>query len=277
MYQRIPVAVRAIGAGLVVQIVGVMPFMALVNLNLTVLPSVPWSAFVELILLILFVKYFHGWGWPASTQEARRINFRANTLPAGRKKSIALGGALLGMTIFLLVVAGNQIVSLPAEAIGIFVQLTEAPPLTAITIFATAAVMTGVVEEVAFRGYMQVPLEGRYGQAVAILIVAVIFALIHFPSLLILPLFVIGGIGWGVLARISNSTLPGMVVHGLVDFVFFMWVFADTEAVVSLLESSILETGVDSTFVIVASLALVSGVGTVAFLRHASLVQDDPQ
>ncbi len=134
-----------------------------------------------------------------------------------------------------------------------------------------------MVEEVAFRGYMQVPLEGRYGQAVAILIVAVIFALIHFPSLLILPLFVIGGMGWGVLARISNSTLPGMVVHGLVDFVFFMWVFADTEAVVSLLESSILETGVDSTFVIVASLALVCGVGTVAFLRHASLVQDDPQ
>ncbi len=60
---------------------------------------------------------------------------------------------------------------------------------------------------------------------------AVIFTLVHFPPLLILPLFVIGAIGWGVLARISNSILPGMVVHGLVDFVFFMWVFADTEAV----------------------------------------------
>lgn len=267
MYQRIPVLARAVVAGLVVQIVGVMPFMALVQLNMTILPAVPWSAVVELILLFVFVRYFRGWGWPYSTQTARRSYFRANRVPPAMLGPVAVSAGLLGLTIFLLVILGNQIVSLQAEAIGSFTQLVEGPPVTAFAVLATLALATGIVEEAAFRGYMQVPLERRYGPVAGILIVAVAFSLVHFPPMQIFALYLIGAIGWGFLARLSDSTIPGMVAHGLVDFVFFMWILADTDSVVALLESSVLDSGPDSSFYLVIGLTVLSGAGTVLAMR----------
>jgi membrane protease YdiL (CAAX protease family) len=268
MYNRIPVLVRAIVGGLVVQIVGVMPFMALVQLNMTVLPSIPWSAFVEWILLFLFIKYFRGWGPPQKTAEIRRDHFRANRLASCARPFVVSATIFLGITILLLVVLGNQIVSLPAEAIGAFSTLVDGPPLTAVVILATVALMTGIVEESAFRGYMQVPLEQRYGPMPAILIVALAFSLVHFPPLTILPLFLVGAIGWGVLARLANSTVPGMIAHGLVDFAFFLWILFDKEVVISLLESSVQTTGVDNALLVVIGLTLVFGVGTVPAFRR---------
>jgi membrane protease YdiL (CAAX protease family) len=271
MYQRIPVLIRAIVAGLIVQIVGIIPFMMLVQMNLETLPSIPWSVAVELLLLFLFVKYFRGWGWPGSTQDARRSYFRAHRIPAEARPMVILAAVLLGVTILLLVVLGNQIVSMPEEGIGIFTQLVGGPPLTALAVLATLALATGIVEEAAFRGYMQVPMEDRYGAVTAVLVVAIVFSVVHFPPWPILPLYLIGAIGWGLLARLANSTIPGMVAHGLVDFTFFMWIFADTESVIALLKSSILTAGPDPTFYAVVGLTLLSLVGTgVAMRRLAS-------
>ncbi|NIM04086.1 MAG: CPBP family intramembrane metalloprotease, partial [Armatimonadetes bacterium] len=45
-------------------------------------------------------------------------------------------------------------------------------------IILTASVV-GITEEVGFRGYMQVPLEKRYGPVVAIAIVSTLFMVLH--------------------------------------------------------------------------------------------------
>lgn len=62
---------------------------------------------------------------------------------------------------------------------------------------------------------------------------------------------------------------PGMIAHGLVEFTFSIWIFVDHGTVVRLLESSVLETGVDSVFVVVAGLSAFSGAATVVALRRA--------
>lgn len=49
-------------------------------------------------------------------------------------------------------------------------ELSRYPTLSIAAFIFMAAVVAGVVEEAAFRGYMQVPLENRYGLWVAVII-----------------------------------------------------------------------------------------------------------
>jgi len=57
------------------------------------------------------------------------------------------------------------------------------------------SVVAGVTEEVAFRGYMQTPLERRFGLTAAIFIPGIAFGILHFPNhsrdvLVMLPYYV---------------------------------------------------------------------------------------
>ena len=75
-----------------------------------------------------------------------------------------------------------------------------------------AALVAGITEEVGFRGYMQVPLGKRYGPAIAITIVSIVFVLAHLNQAwaggILIILFIISVL-WGVLARVSGSLIPG--------------------------------------------------------------------
>lgn len=114
---------------------------------------------------------------------------------------------------------------------------------------------------------MQVPIEARRGPVVAVSVVAVAFAVAHFPPPLIVPLFVIGAAGWSILAWLLNSTVPGMIVHALVDAVFLCWVWYDPGGFQALLARSVIETGSDSVFVAAAVATAVSvGATGLAFV-----------
>src|SRR5208283_63132 len=99
------------------------------------------------------------------------------------------------------------------------------------TIFVTllmSAIVAGFSEESGFRGYMQSPLEGRYGPATAILITSVIFGLLHLSHGFFAPaiLFDIGwGAFYGLLAWRSGSIVPALVLHSAADFLEFMLVW----------------------------------------------------
>jgi len=103
--------------------------------------------------------------------------------------------------------------------------LTTLPPLTLATIVVTISVMAGIVEEVAFRGYMQGRIERRHGPVAAIFVVSVVFALAHFPtSLAAVPrmsLILIASVGYGILAYLTRSILPGLILHAAHDIVGF--------------------------------------------------------
>jgi membrane protease YdiL (CAAX protease family) len=236
--RRIPVVVRAVVTGFVVQIVGVGPFMILAQLNLQHGRAVPWAALVEIGILWLLWRYLGGAGWPTSTSATRRRWLRAGAVDRMLLPATVTAGLFYGLTVGCLVVVSNLWMPMPPEAVAAVVELARAPALTAMATLLMIAVSAGLVEEAAFRGYMQVPIEERHGPAIAIGVVALAFALSHAPAGPILPVFVLGAVSWGLLARLSGSIVPGVIVHILVDATFLLWIWRRPEGLEEFLASA---------------------------------------
>jgi membrane protease YdiL (CAAX protease family) len=212
---RIPVAIRAVVVGLAVAATGTLPWSALVGANLRYGATVPWASAVMAALLVLWWRYLvDGCGAPASTREARRRGSRANAVSED-VWGLAIGVGLLGLVATLLLqgVLG-RLVTLPQQR---DIDPTQYPALTVFAWVVMSAVVAGVVEETAFRGYMQGALERRYGLAPAIVVTGTVFGLIHFShpevGLVLLPFYLAVSAVYGLLAAATNSTLPGMVLH----------------------------------------------------------------
>lgn len=97
--------------------------------------------------------------------------------------------------------------------------------LIALCILTGAAAEAGIVEEAAFRGYMQGPLEERFGPAIAVVVVSVFFGFAHLANgrqeiAWLLPYTAFGAI-LGILAYMTNSIMPGVFLHAAVDAVRF--------------------------------------------------------
>jgi membrane protease YdiL (CAAX protease family) len=122
-----------------------------------------------------------------------------------------------------------------------------------------AAIVAGAVEEAGFRGYMQAPLERQYGPAVAIAIVAVVYFLAHFAPVSALPGFVLGAAAWGLLAYLSGSIWPGVILHSLVDTASFLWAWTYAVEAKTLAESAARQSRLDSSFYLLAACALLLG------------------
>ncbi len=144
--------------------------------------------------------------------------------PAVWAWSLMAGFLGLAASIGLYIVA-HRLVRWPAAAAPDF---SKSP---AITIFATllmSAIVAGFSEEAGFRGYMQGPLEHRYGPASAILITSVIFGLVHLSHGVFVPaiLFdIVWGAFYGLLAWRSGSIVPALVLHSAADFLEFVLVW----------------------------------------------------
>jgi len=261
--EGIPTAVQAVVLGLLVQAVGVLPFTFLASANLNHGASVPWAAAVELVLLFLLYRYLRGWGWPISTTILRRKLSRANHLEAHLRWPATVVTGLLGVSISLLIVLSYMVVRFPSAAGEAFLAMAAAPPVTAVALLMTLAVLTGIVEETAFRGYMQVPIERRHGPAMGVAVVSVAFAAAHSPPPWILPIFVIGATDWSILAWLLDSTVPGMIAHAVVDAIFLLWGWRDPSGFQALLARSVIETGSDSAFVALAIGTTVSVAATI--------------
>jgi membrane protease YdiL (CAAX protease family) len=74
-----------------------------------------------------------------------------------------------------------------------------------------------VVEEAAFRGYLQRGIERRHGPAAAILVTGLLFGLAHFThpevTVALLPYYLAVAAVYGALAWLTDSILPGLVLH----------------------------------------------------------------
>src|SRR5687767_15536912 len=88
------------------------------------------------------------------------------------------------------------------------------PASTVMALLLMAAPVAGIVEEAAFRGYMQGPIERRHGLVVAILITGTMFAIAHLDFTLILwPYYVAVAAIYGTVTSITGSILPAVVLH----------------------------------------------------------------
>lgn len=265
LWSRIPIVVRALVLGLVIQIVGVMPFMILVQLNLEALPALPWAALVEVGVLWGLWRYLGGAGPPSSTAQTRRRWRRAHPVDRGLWPATAASGLLYGLTLVSLSAFTNLWQPMPPEAVAGFLALARAPASMAVATLAMIAISAGFVEEMAYRGFMQKPIEERHGPAVAIAVVAVAFALSHTIPGPTLPLFALGATGMGLLAYLSGSIVPGIVVHILVDAGVLTWVWLRPEGIERFLAAANGPEG-SSWLPIAGAIALALAVATSAAL-----------
>jgi len=222
---RIPVVVRALVVGFVIQIVGVMPFLYMFRLNLEHGSRIPWAAAVEAVVLWLLWRYLRGAGWPASTSATRRRWLRADTVDRRMLPPTVATALLYGLTVVALSFFTALWKPMPVEAFANVLDAARAPAITGLVTLLMIAISAGIVEEAAFRGYLQRPIEERHGPAVAIVLVAFLFALAHAPAGPVLPVMAAGALGWGLLARLSGSIVPGIVVHTLVDANILLWIW----------------------------------------------------
>jgi uncharacterized protein len=217
----VTIALAAV-VGLAIATVGLMPWNIFAQLNVRWWPHLPWCVPVGLLWLFLFWRYLNGTGPPASTMQSRRELLGARPLygPAARWCAFASASGLIALLMLYFVTI--QFVDLPPDAFRPR-SVAALPPAVVIPAVLMSAVVAGVVEEAAYRGYMQGILERRFRAPVAIAIVTVVFTGLHLlggTKILSLALPVcVTSIFLGALTAITRSVLPATFVHVLADVV----------------------------------------------------------
>lgn len=268
---RIPVLVRAVVIGLTVGLVGTVTWSRLVVANTQYLPSVPWASAVMAPILVAWWLYFaRGRGRPDGTAHARRLGGRANRVPDDLWGP-ALGAGALGLLATLLLQGVlARLVTLPQQQ---DLDPTQYPVITVFAWLVMSAVVSGVVEETAFRGYIQGGIERRHGLATAILVSGGLFGLSHFNhpevGMALLPFYLAVAAVYGLLAAATNSTYPGIVLHAggnlFSAFGFFFQGRSEWELTASP-PPTIWQGGLDPSFLAnVAGLIVVGGAAALAY------------
>jgi membrane protease YdiL (CAAX protease family) len=261
---QIPIAVRAPVVGIPVLIVSVMPFLFLTQINLEHCRRVPWTALFGVALLWLLWRYLQGAGWPSSTSEVRR-----RWLPAGKVESRLLPPTIAAALLYGLTVASLSLFTtlwepMPVETYATILAVTRAAAITRCMTVLMISISAGVVEEAAFRNYVQRPIRQGHGPVMSITLVALLFTLAHMPAAAILPVFIAGTLGWGLLARLSGSIVPGIIVDALVDAVFIVLMWSNPDAFEALLASAAVTQ--------YAGWHLIFGLTTIALATAAAFV-----
>jgi len=273
LWIRLPVLVQAVVTGLVVAAAGTLPWAALVGTNLKHQPNLPWSVPIMAVYLWLFWRYVRGGGWPRSTSATRRARSRANVLPADLWGPALLAGMLGLASVLLLQGVLGRLVALPQQR---DLDASQYPALTVLAWVLMGAVVAAVVEETAFRGYLQAPIERRHGPVLAILAAGSLFGLLHFThaevTLALLPYYLAVAAVYGALAHLTDSTLPSMALHGAGNAFSAFDLFARGRSEWQLSEAPqplVWETGPDAAFFANAAALLV--VGSAALWAFAEL------
>ena len=205
------VVLRAVLIGMAVAMAGTIPRNIVFAANLRHQSSVPWAVPLVAVYLWFFWRYLDGAGPPESTSQERRESLRAQRV-SGRQWAWALTAGGLGIVALVLALrVANRMVVLPRQSLS---ELAQVPHATAIALLLMAAPVAGIVEEAAFRGYMQGPIERRYGLPVAITITGTMFALAHLDFTLVLwPYYVVVAALYGTVTSMTRSILPAVVLH----------------------------------------------------------------
>jgi membrane protease YdiL (CAAX protease family) len=222
--------------------------------------------------LCAFCVYFAGSGWPVATREARRERFRALRLPRA-VRAWSLAAAML----FVVVAQSSfvvtfRLVEFPAELFNQGFGFDDIPPWIAWMFVVMASLAAGICEEVGFRGYMQVPLEKRYGPRVAIVITSLMFTILHLNQAWALPLlihlFALGAL-FGILAHAAGSLIPSIVAHVVLDVFNFAYWWSDVAGRFE--KRPLAETGIDAHFIL-WSLVLGASLALLVWTVHKTRV-----
>ena len=138
-----------------------------------------------------------------------------------------LQAVIIGVAVVLALRIVNRLVTLPVQEMP---DLGGVPRSTVLFLLLMGALIAGVVEEAAFRGYMQRSIERTHGIWVAILITGTMFALVHLDFTPVLwPYYMAVAAIYGTVAYLANSILPAVVLHGNVYSNLDLWLHGQAE------------------------------------------------
>lgn len=225
LWQRIPVLIKAIILGFLVNTVGVMAW-PIVG---TILPG-PVALIVMIGLLFLYWKYFNGsWGSKA-TANARKASFRATKLSSRMWRWSLLAGGLFVLLFQSALVVTFRLIKFPAEAFTQGTNYANLSPLLTVGVIFMTSLVAGICEETGFRGYGQVPLEKRYGPLAAMVVVSLLFVAAHLHQAWSPPLLIhlfLASMLLGLLAYSTGSLIPGIIAHTVTDLFNFSYWWSD--------------------------------------------------
>jgi membrane protease YdiL (CAAX protease family) len=209
------------GLGLCVVVAVPIPWAVLGGANLRLSPHVPWAIPAGVAYLFLALLYLNGRGWPRSTSAARRRDSRLLPLAFPQFGWSLLAGLAAIASLWLLYAASGQLSASPAQR--------PQPDLSPVVLFGAIVIgagATALAEEVGLRGFMQAPLESVIGPGRAIAATAICFVLIHlshgFEAVLRYGvLYLAAGCIYGLLAYLTQSVLPSLLLHFLGDVLLF--------------------------------------------------------
>lgn len=211
MWQRLPVWFRAVVLGLVVSGVPTTIWAILATVNVRLTPSVPWSVAVMAFVLWLY--------WRVVSRQ--KDDLRAAPLPTDtwRLTLLAGGSGIASLWALFAALRGVLHIAQPPN------DLSKIPIATVFAALAMGSAVAGITEEAGFRGFMQRALERAYGPVAAIAVTSVIFTLVHLSHgaavLPFLPFYFVAAVVYGLMARLSGSIVPGMILHAGGDFLTF--------------------------------------------------------
>ncbi len=255
--------ISAVAGGIGVLLAGNVPWAAvLAPLNLRFVPSVPWAVAPMVAYLWIYWKYVTGVVGAPATAGRRRVYARANRVSRSVWPIALLTGVAGFAALIAFVRVMARVATLPSSAP--ITAPAGMPSASMFVLLVVGSVVAGVTEEVGFRGYMQTPLEHRFGLSAAVLISGVAFGLLHFPNhphhvLIMLPYYIAVSALYGAITSATNSIFPALVLHTVGDVwsLTRLWLTGAPEWQAVTPAQQISATGIDGSFVL-ASLALVT-------------------
>jgi membrane protease YdiL (CAAX protease family) len=263
---KLPVWLRAIVSGLLIGMSAANVWLLLL-LNL----GAPLAAILEAMFLALYVWWAAGGGPPRRLQSVRATAFRRGRLSSTQWFWGIVAAFFFAATIHASIVLLFRLVPFPMAAFrqGYDFSFIPSVPLRwlAVVVSATSA---GICEETGFRGYMQRPLEQRYGAPVAILISSSFFTVLHltkdWATVGMVPIIFGAGVLLGLLAWSSGSLIPCIIGHTIMDIGLFAYWWTGIAG--EFTARPISETGVDQPFLFAcAALATALFVVLLAISR----------
>jgi membrane protease YdiL (CAAX protease family) len=270
-WNRLPVLFRALLSGFLVSSLGVAAW----TICLTQFAA-PWSIFPMIGFLWLYWKYFSGSRSSGKAGESKRRRFRSLTLSPFQWKW-GLGAAIA----FVLIIQSSfvltfRLIEFPSAQFTADYKILDKMPLgSAWVILIMSSIVAGICEETGYRGYLQVPLEKKYGSAIAIIISSIIFTLIHLNKTWatpIVPHIFFASVLLGILAYKSGSLLPGIIGHSILDIFNYSFWWSDLTG--GFKKQTIFRTGIDLDFV-VWSLGFL--LGLLVFFLSINRLKRRPQ
>ena len=126
---------------------------------------------------------------------------------------------------------------------------------------------------------MQRPIERRHGPVLAILISGTLFGIAHFSHLgtvVMMPFYIAVGATYGTMAYLTDSIVPGMVLHSAGNVLDGFPLLLHQSAPPSATTSQVWETGGASIWFLFVGLAVSAAATVWAFAALAAAVRKSP-